>query len=154
MKISRLDQIIENNVSYSVTKRLDEQKVHLLQDISETLAMIYDKLCDVNISIKEETKSSPVTTLIPVEDLTCGKNMYIEYSGFSEVDIVDFIRYDTEELIDVKNDKKNSDLYAVFNVISSSNHHEIRLNMKEYGHTWRCWYECPDDDEMRKEKWL
>ena len=154
MKISRLDQIIENNVSYSVTKRLDEQKVHLLQDISETLAMIYDKLCDVENSPRVEMKIAPVTTLVPVEALTYGANMYVEYFGFAEGDMVDFVRYDTEELIDVKNNEKKSDLYAVLNITSASHAKEVRLNLKEYGYKWRCWSAHPTDEERKKEKWL
>lgn len=46
MVIKRLDKIIENNVTYSMQKSNETQMVYILQDISSTLAMIYDKLCE------------------------------------------------------------------------------------------------------------
>ena len=42
MDIGRLDEIVKNNVANSELKSTEAQKVYLLQDISETLAMIYD----------------------------------------------------------------------------------------------------------------
>lgn len=153
MKISRLDQIIENNVSYSVTKRLEERKIYFLQDINETLAMIYDKLCDVENLPRFEMKTENITTIVPVEALTFGTNMCIEYSGFNDVDIVDFVRYDTEEIIDAKKNEKKNDSYAIFNVTSKPNANEIRLNLNEYGHKWRCWSNVPTEKERMENAW-
>jgi len=42
MEIKRLDKIVQNNVSYSTNIKPEFQMVYILQDISETLAMIYD----------------------------------------------------------------------------------------------------------------
>ena len=47
MELTRLDKIISNNVTLSDKKNETQQMVYILQDISETLAMIYDKLSRV-----------------------------------------------------------------------------------------------------------
>lgn len=45
MKISRLDKIVADNVGFSEKFSDTKQMIYVLQDISETLAMIYDKMC-------------------------------------------------------------------------------------------------------------
>ena len=46
MELSRLDTIVSNNVMFSENKSEIQQAVYILQDISATLAMIYDKMCE------------------------------------------------------------------------------------------------------------
>ena len=55
MKLSRLDTVIKNNVDFSTQKSLENQKLYILQDISTTLAMIYDKMCE-NDKEKDENE--------------------------------------------------------------------------------------------------
>jgi len=45
-KVTRLDKIITDNVGASTHYKESQQMVIILQDISETLAMIYDKMCE------------------------------------------------------------------------------------------------------------
>ena len=54
MELTRLDKIISDNVALSTNKNDMQQMVYILQDISETLAMIYDKLCEENKSNEKE----------------------------------------------------------------------------------------------------
>ena len=44
MELTRLDKVISDNVSLSEKYNEAKQTVYILQDISETLAMIYDLL--------------------------------------------------------------------------------------------------------------
>ena len=148
MKISRLDKIIENNVALSIGKHSEEQKVGILQDISETLAMIYDKLCEDNIN---RNKIDTTPKIIPFECLLFGEKIHIEYLNFDEEDIADFVKYETEELLSIKNDEKKTDVYAVFKAKTGN---DIRLKQDEYEKTWRCWNIEPTEEERKNKEWV
>ena len=127
MKISRLDQVINNNVTSSAKFNQELQKIYILQDISETLAMIYDKLCD------SENNDAFV---IPFNKLENYKTMF-----FEPVDCVgyevEFIKYD---------DNGNYVTVAAFNG-------DMRLSKKDYEKKYRLWNIEPSEKEMSDTLW-
>lgn len=128
MKISRLDHIINNNVTGSAKFNEESQKIFVLQDISETLAMIYDKLCE-----SSEKEVEPF--VIPYDELENFSEMYFEPLNYDGYD-VDF---DTV---------KNADETVV-----KAFGHDMPLKRKEYGKKYRCWNVMPNEEQRSMEVW-
>lgn len=149
MKITRLDKIIENNVTLSTQKGNQEQIIYLLQDISTTLAMIYDKMCgEATVS---DASVSVVAFVIPFDELEKYDTLYIEYRenenglGYE----TKFLRYDEEEIIDVKRNEKRVIKSAVFDAFG----YEMKCDEKQCLKDWRCWNIAPTEEEKKKAKW-
>ena len=140
MKITRLDKIIQNNISFSSQRKLDEQAVYILQDISETLAMIYDKLQE-----NDGKKTNNYAAVIPFTSLNNYEIMHLEHVDFPQGYAVSFIRY--EEYID--DYKRKITRYAIVNAFGQ----EMRLKESEYNKKWRCWTTEPTEEERNEEKW-
>ena len=136
MRISRLDKIVSNNVGYSTQKKNDEQIIYLLQDINETLAMIYDKMCESDTeedSIEQEEDNG--TYVIPQVDIPKRKKMIFE-------------------------DKETKIFYPVTRKSIKGNELIVEafggymdLDMRTYGKKWRCWSGSPTYEEMMDEPW-
>ena len=132
MQINRLDTIVSNNVSYSVKLSTDDQKIHILQDISETLAMIYDSL---NKKSDEET-----ATIVPYEELGNYEGLHLETIDYKEGYPVRFVRY------------VSSNKSSYVSVIAFGE--EMELKEKDYEKTWRCWNIEPTMEEKENAKWI
>ena len=149
MKISRLDKIIESNVNYSTQKNTSEQTLYVLQDISMTLAMIYDYMCGMN---PVSDASSPVSTMayvIPFDELDKYESFHFETYDFPEGYESKLIRYYEDELIDAKNDETKKRTFAIIESFGD----EMRMNSSSYEKKWRCWNVKPTAEERRKVKW-
>lgn len=150
MIISRLDKIIENNVTASAQKGNEAQKIAILQDISETLAMIYDKLCGMNPVSDATIPIESMAFVIQASDLEKYKDtIHYETIDYADGYGVTFERYEEEEIIDVKNNEKRYICYAILNAFGE----EMKLNLLDYGKKWRCWNIKPTETERSKEKW-
>ena len=150
MKITRLDKIIENNVTYSQQKGNQDQIIYILQDISMTLAMIYDRICgEEPVS---ESSINITSFIVPFDELNKYRTLhalYIEFTDFPQGYEVTFLRYDESETIDVKHNEKRTERYAVFDAFGN----EMRLDENDYNKKWRCWNIVPTKEEREKEKW-
>lgn len=149
MVISRLDKIIENNVTISTQKGNDAQKIAILQDISETLAMIYDKLCGMNPVSDASVPVESMTYIISFDQLIMFESLHFETVDYKEGYEVKFLRYEDEEIIDVKNNEKRLEKYAVLDAFGE----EMKLKERDYRKKWRCWNFKPTETERSKEKW-
>lgn len=149
MVISRLDKIIENNVTISTQKGNDAQKIAILQDISETLAMIYDKLCGMNTVSDASVPVESMTYVVSFDTLDLYESLHFETIDYKEGYEVKFIRYEDEEIIDVKNNEKRLEKYAVLNAFGE----EMKQKESTYNKKWRCWNFKPTETERSKEKW-
>lgn len=143
MKITRLDKITENFVTMSTQKKVDEQVLYVLQDISTTLAMLYDKLVgdneEINIAYPptDKEKAEP----IQYEDVLKMKpntNLYFDHIELPEGYDVVFEEYDS-----VTNE---SLFYAFVN-------HSVRFPMSKYNKEWRLWTKKPTQEERNELKW-
>ena len=150
MKISRLDKIIEDNVEFSMIANSNAQKIAILQDISETLAMIYDKLCDKEPVSMSNIPVSKMATFVLFSHLQDGEATYIEFTDYKEGYDIEFVRYEVQETIDTKNNEKREEMFAVMKAFGE----EMRLSGKDYNKTWRCWTAKPNDTEKMTIKWI
>lgn len=149
MIISRLDKIIENNVTASTQKNNEAQKIAILQDISETLAMIYDKLCGMNAVSDATVPVESMAVIIDFFALNNFDSLYFEPIDFPEGYEVRFLRYEEEEIIDAKHNQKQHEYYVVLLAFGE----EMRLKESDYNKKWRCWNVKPLEDERKKNKW-
>lgn len=149
MKVSRLDKIIENNVTYSTQKANQEQAVYILQDISATLAMIYDRLCGLSHVSDTSMSLSSFATVIPFHDLNKYETMHFETDDYAEGYEVSFKNYGQSEEIDAKKNTIKTNEYAILNCFGE----EMKLYENKYGKTWRCWTIKPTEEERKKVKW-
>ena len=145
MRISRLDKIIENNVGYSTQKKNDEQMVYILQDISATLAMIYDRMCGDEEEAEEEKPVEPMAFVVPFENIHLYDNLYSESVENPELYSVDFVGY--AESYDPSN------MEYKMCVVLRKGTDEMKLNNKKYGKTWRCWVSKPSEEEREETSW-
>lgn len=127
MQISRLDKIIENNVMYSVQKANDAQIIFILQDISTTLAMIYDKMCGINQASDVSSSVTSSAYVIPYEEMKNFETMHFETNDYKDGYTVSFVRYE-----------KDSVIVLAFG-------EEMKLKKSKYGKDWRCWNVAPKD---------
>ena len=147
MELGRLDEIVKSNVELSTQKNVEEQKLYVLQDISVTLAMIYDKLNGMKAikSVEEEKLMSPIS----VESLSVCDWMYLEEKG-KEPRLVQRLEYEVCNS-DAMHTFGEYDNYAI--VLSDENRETIKKRLGNYMRTWRCWYENPTKREMEKTPW-
>lgn len=143
VKISRLDKIIQNNISFSSQRKLEEQAVYILQDISETLAMIYDKLCDGNAVTQASEEIVPKAFIIPFDNLKDYETMHFDHVDFPQGYDISFIRYETFTSQDKFTLEKKIVRYAIVNAFGQ----EMQLKESEYGKKWRCWNITPSSEE-------
>ena len=145
MQVSRLDKIIENNVTYSTQKSNQDQMIYILQDISSTLAMIYDHLCGSE-PVSEATESVvTMAYVIPFEELNKYKTMHIEMIDFSEGYEVNFVNmYENYDYANMENN---------VSVLVKAFDGDMRLDGKWYNKKWRCWNIKPTEEERKKVKW-
>lgn len=149
MKITRLDKIIENNISISAQHKPEDQKLFILQDISETLAMIYDRMCGEE-PIEQSSESVSVSAyVIPFNNLKDFNELYFEHITFPQGYYTSFIRYEEIKVFDIDPYNNSVERKAIFNVGGS----EMKLDEKDYGKKWRCWNVKPTDEERSKVKW-
>lgn len=149
MKITRLDKIIENNVTYSTQKGNQDQIIFILQDISTTLAMIYDRICGEDPVSEASESVSVMAYVIPFEELKNHDKMHFDHIEFPQGYEVSFLRYEENEIIDVKRNEKRNERYVIVDAFG----HEMKLDEKEYGIKWRCWNIEPNKEERAKAKW-
>lgn len=150
MKISRLDEIIRKNVAYSSHSPKDAQMVYILQDVSETLAMIYDHMCGLEPVSEGSIPVSTMAKLIPFDELEKYETMHFETVDYIEGYDVSFARYEQSEIIDSKKNEVKHLKHVVF--IAFGN--EMRLAESNYNKKWRCWNVKPTEEERRKTKWM
>lgn len=149
MQISRLDKIIEDNVTWSTGKNTAEQTLFVLQDISVTLAMIYDKLCGLD-SVSEST--TPVETMayvIPFEELDKHDSLFFQAIDYKEGYEVSFDTFETYETLDAKNNEVKLHKNAILVAFGEKMH----LKEANYGSKWRCWNIKPNAQESEKNPW-
>ena len=127
MKVSRLDNVTENMVSISTQRKLEEQKLFVLQDISATLAMIYDYLT------KDEEDNAPF--VIDEGALCTFDEMFFESTELPTGYAVNYVR----------TEKKN--------VVLSAFGDEMAMPLSEYGKKWRCWNTEPSKAISEVTKW-
>ena len=144
MKITRLDKIIENNVTYSTQKGNQDQIIYILQDISTTLAMIYDRMCGEEPVSESSESVTTMAFVIPFDKLQYYETMHFESVEFAEGYDVKFIGY-----FEDRNDMENRISVAV-----KAFGENMRLNGKQYGKKWRCWNVKPTKEEREKTKWI
>ena len=132
MKISRLDEITRNYVGISTQKRVDEQILFVLQDISSTLAMIYDRI---------ENEGSDAT-LIELNDLHShhGETLYFDSIELEE-------GYEAVLKCEIANKKSNVDIRL------TAFGGDMDMPISEYGKTWRLWVGTPSEKQRRDEPW-
>ena len=145
MQVSRLDKIIENNVTYSTQKSAQDQMVFILQDISSTLAMIYDRMCGSS-HVSEATESVvTMAYVIPFEQLNKYHTMYFETIDFQEGYEVEFVNaFENYNLANFEQD---------ISIIVKAFDDNMRLDGKWYNKKWRCWNAKPTEEERKKVKW-
>ena len=149
MKISRLDKIIEENVTYSQQKTPEMQIVYILQDMSQTLAMIYDKMCGIDTVSQATVPIEKLAYVIPVDELSKHKTMHFEAVDYKEGYPVEFVRYLNVREVDGKTVEKEVRRKAVLNAFGS----KMEMDLSSYGKKWRCWNMEPTEEERENEKW-
>ena len=150
MHISRLDKIIENNISISTQKSAQEQMIYLLQDISTTLAMIYDRMCGGEPVSEGSQSVSVMAKIIPFEELGKHQKMHFDHVDFPTGYEVAFVRYEEQETFDAKHNEKRITNSVVLDAFGD----EMRMEEKDYKKKWRCWDVEPTKEERNKEKWI
>ena len=160
MQITRLDKIVENNVAYSQQKANAEQMMLcVLQDMSETLAMIYDRLCgeepiiETSNSVKQpiQNGSSEAIIIHPSyllehknEVLFSGKPILLERYGFNGI-IKAFV-------IGIAEESATNDTVLTVEITDIPNGH-MNLYWSDYGLLWRIWNVRPTDELMEASQW-
>lgn len=138
MRIRRLDKIVENNISQSALRSTNDQMLFVLQDISETLAMIYDNMMEAN---------DDGASVIPFDMLEKYETVHFETDDFKEGYSVRFLRYETYASYDTILNEHKLSKKAVFDAFG----HEMIMPESSYGKKWRCWDKKPTEEEMAQE---
>ena len=133
MKISRLDTVVSNYVSRSTNTNLAEQTIYVLQDISTTLAMLYDKM----FGETDEEEIPQETVIIPFDELHKYRKIYIEFYS-------PMIGYEA-----TFSEYKSNEKLMVFEAFGG----DIAQSPEEYGKTWRCWTKEPTVEQKDKSPW-
>ena len=140
MQISRLDKIVENNVTYSTQKASTEQMIFILQDISTTLAMIYDSMCGMAPVSEGSASVLSMAVVIPFDEMKNYKKMHFDSIDYDDGYEVTFLRYEyTGNEVD--------------SVVLKAFGEEMKLPKNAFGRRWRCWNIKPTKAEREKEKW-
>lgn len=139
VRIGRLDKIVQNNVEFSQNKNIDEQKLYILQDISETLAMIYDKLT-------EEEVEDEAYVLLP-DELIQQKELFFDAPELTEPYPVEFVDY---SYVQHEFDPLGT-TYPVVNLIAFGK--PMTMKVSEYYKKWRCWSKMPTKEQRDAREW-
>ena len=166
MKLSRLDEITKNNVGSSTQKKIDEQILFVLQDISTTLAMIYDKsfgdileldsseidgseIDGSKIDNKEENNAEMPPMLLQFEELRDYNPIHFESIDYPEGYPVTYksdITYSETSPITYESSVAHYARLLAFG-------EEMDMPESKYGKTWRCWTKEPSKEQREKAKW-
>ena len=143
MKIGRLDEVVKNNVEFSTNPDKEAQKLWLLQDISTTLAMIYDKL---NGGVDVEEEEEQPSFIVPFDDIIRKYGHYFfDSRELPEPYEVDVISIETALDMNTGNNKIRIDVRAFGNPMC--------LNGNKYNKEWRFWNKMPTPKERLTAKW-
>lgn len=139
VRIGRLDKIVQNNVEFSQNKNIEEQKLYILQDISETLAMIYDKLTE-NEAVDE-------AIIIPLDKLIQQKELFFDAPELTEPYPVTFVDYSyAQNEFDPLGTTR-----PVVNLIAFGE--PMTMKVSQYYKRWRCWNKMPTEEQRDREEW-
>ena len=147
MILTRLDEIVKRNVEMSTQKNVNDRILSTLIDMSETLAMIYDKLnkTDENVENKGEAFEEE-TYVLPFDELKNRHTLYFDAIELTEPYEVNFDCYVASTDINTNEPK------VVVRFIAFGD--EMEMDIKTYYKRWRCWNKMPTKEQRDAKKWV
>ena len=146
MILSRLDEIVKRNVEMSTQKNVNDRILSTLIDMSETLAMIYDKLNKTDENVENEGEASEEETYVLLfDELKNQHTLYFDAIELTEPYEVNFDCYL------VSNDINTNEQKVVVRFIAFGD--KMEMDMKTYYKRWRCWNKMPTKEQRDAKKW-
>ena len=168
MQINRLDKIVENNVNSSADERsVQMQMLYTLHDISETLAMIYDKMCGGETVVQTSDNVKENVEIADDGEEECYDDAIVYNPKFlidnyatlllKNLSPVIIERYGFNGYIKVHVDNILNESFTnstrldvtILDILDG----KMNLDMNDYGVLWRVWNKRPTKELMEETPW-